>query len=347
MKNKNLDLSLLVIDKIIVHDIPKHKKQEIGIKPKYSEQECESSDGMKSIFKDKIVAASRKSFKICFDENQTSPVPLFIKEVLENEKDLFVSNTKKMADKLLESQDGVNAAGILLIIFGRIKEDNVCVIMKLERDKGVQLKLNPVTQSFDLKDIDDLMLTQKTKLYKVAFFILKDNFNLKYDGILTDFQINMKAKKEVTTFFMNDFLGCKPYEDPKFATKRFYNLTRTFIDIIEDEIKRTKYVQDLNSYIQKNQNTINPREFVEDYFDEPEEKERYKSYLKEKGFAFDSSYVKDTDLIERNIKRITVSFENDISIIGTKGVIDEKVKFEKLDNGQHRAEIISKIKDVV
>ena len=287
------------------------------------------------------------SFKICFDESKDSPVPLYVKEILQSRKNVFITHTKKIADRLLSSQDGVNAAGILLIIDGKINEDKVCIIMKLERDKGVQLKLNPITRSFDLHDVDDLMLTQKTKLYKVALFIQREDFKIRFDGILTDYQINMKAKKEMCTYFMDNFLGCRPYQDPKFSTQKFYNLTKTYIDTIEDEIVRAKYVQDLNSYIQKNQNTISPKEFAEDYFEESDHKDSYKNYLKEKDIAYDSAIVKDTILIDSKIKKITISFENDISIVGNKGVIDKKVTFEKLDNGQHKAEIISKIRNIV
>lgn len=349
MKRKSIELSLLVIERIIVHDIPKHKKNDTSVTPSYSEQECEASDAMRRIFKDKIIAAldGEISFKICFDENKDSPVPLYVKEIMQSQNDVFISHTKKIADRLLSSQDGVNAAGILLIIDGKINEDKVCIIMKLERDKGVQLKLNPVTKSFDLHDVDDLMLTQKTKLYKVALFVQREDFKTKFDGILTDYQINMKAKKEICTYFMDNFLGCKPYQDPKFSTQKFYNLTKTYIDTIEDEITRTKYIQDLNSYIQKNQNTISPKQFAEDYFGESEHKDTYKNYLREKDIAYDSAIVKDTTLIENKIKRITISFENDISIVGNKGVIDKKVSFERLENGQHKAEIVSKIKSIV
>ena len=63
-----------------------------------------------------------------------------------------------------------------------------------------------------------------------------------------DYQINPRNKKEINTFFL-DFMGCIPYSDPKISTKRFYELTRTFLDTIPDEILRSQYIQDLNSYL--------------------------------------------------------------------------------------------------
>jgi len=349
MAKKIIDLSSIKIEKIIVHDIPKHKKSETIIVPNYSEQESNTTDGMRVFFKDKIISAlsGQKSFKICINSKKDSPVPLYVKKILMNNNESFVVDTKKIADRLLSSQDGVNAAGILLVISGKISDMNTCIILKLERDKGIQLTLNPLTKSFDLNNIENLMLTQKTKIFKVALFIQKNDFNVKYDGYLTDYQIDMKAKKEIQTFFMDDFLGCAPFQDPKFSTQKFYNYSRTYIDTLDDEILKAKYTQDLNSYIQKNQSTISPREFADDYFTNPEEKDNYKKYLKEKEFSFDNAYLKDTALIVNKIRKITIAFENGISIIGNKGTIDDKVQLIKLDNGQHKAEIISKIKNVI
>ena len=348
-KKKTLDISQLRIERVIIHDIPKHKKSETEIIPNYSESDTDISDGMRVFFKDKIISAlqSVKAFNICFDEGKDSPVSVYVKDLLVQGNDVFINNSKKIADRLLKSQDGVNTAGILLIIDGSIEGKKVCIFMKLERDKGLQLKRNEQTNSFDLQEVGDLMMTEKTKMYKIVLFLSRTDFNTKYDGILIDFQIDIKAKKEIQTFFMTDFLGCKPFEDPKISTQRFYNCTKIFIeDMIEDKITQTEYIQDLNSYIQKNQNTISPKEFADDYFKESDHKDNYKKYMKEKGISYNKASMKDDSLVSEKIKKITVTFENDIAIIGNKGTLYEKVIFSQSEDGIDKAEIISKIKNV-
>ena len=154
-----------------------------------------------------------------------------------------------------------------------------------------------------------------------------------------------KTKKEVTTWFIEKFLGCKPFEDPKITTKKFYNFTTTFIQtFIEDPIIQTKYTQDLNSYVQKNSNSLSASEFADDYM-KTEDKNKYKAYLEDKNFRM-SSFPKDISQIGSQVTKIILTFENNISIVGNKGTFDNKVKLEKLDNGQHKAEIVSKIKSV-
>ena len=94
-----------------------------------------------------------------------------------------------------------------------------------------------------------------------------------------------------------------------------------------------------------NKQTLSPREYADDYLESTEVRNNYKNYLKTKNFIF-SSFIKDTTQIKNLIRKFVVSFENGISIIGNDGTFDDNVKLESLTNGQHRAEITSKIKKI-
>jgi hypothetical protein len=342
-----IDTTTILIERIVVHDIPKHKKGEKGIEPIYSQEESKLTDGLRMFFKDKVVQSlnSDKSFKICFDEDNPSPISWIANEVLTSDGSNIVSQSKALTKHLFDIQVGYNAAGILVVVFGKVNSMNTCIILKLEKDRGAQLTLDPKTKSFNIAEVEDLMLTQKTKIFKVAMFILRDNFKAKFDGLIMDYQIDIKEKKEVTTWFIDKFLGCRAFEDPKITTQHFYNYTRTYIDTIPDDINRAKYIQDLNSYVQKNTLTLNPKEFAEDYLTTTEHRNDYRNYLQTKKFNF-TSFPKDLSQIDRQVKKITLAFDNDISIVGNKGTFDKKVKLEKLDDGQTRAEVISKIRSI-
>ena len=345
---QKIDTTTILIEQIIVHDIPKHKKGEKGIEPNYSEQESKLTQGLRNFFKDKVVQAlgSDKSFKICFNEESDSPASWITNEVLKSDGSNFVLQSKEITKHLFEIQVGYNAAGILVAIFGKVNSFNTCIILKLEKDKGAQLTLDPKTHSYNIAEVEDLMLTQKTKIFKVAMFILRDDFKAKYDGVIMDYQIDIKEKKEVTTWFMDKFLGCRAFEDPKITTQRFYNHTRAYINTIQDDIDRAKYIQDLNSYVQKNSLTLNPKEFADDYLRTTAHRNDYKNFLQTKKFKF-TSFPKDLTQIDRQVRKITLTFDNDISIVGNKGTFDKKVKLEKLNNGQTRAEVTSKIRSIV
>ena len=343
-----IDTSSIQIEKIIVHDIPKHKKGEKGVEPNYSEQESRLTQGLRNFFRDKVVQAlgSDKSFKICFDEENNSPISWIASEILKSDNSNFVLQSKEITKHLFEIQVGYNAAGILVVVFGKVNSLNTCIILKLEKDKGAQLTLDPKTHSYNIAEVEDLMLTQKTKIFKVAMLFLRDDFKAKYDGVIMDYQIDIKEKKEATTWFMEKFLGCRAFEDPKITTQHFYNYTKAFINTLQEDIDRAKYIQDLNSYVQKNSSTLNPKEFAEDYLRTTQHRNDYKSFLQTKKFRF-NSFPKDLSQIDRQVKKITLTFDNDISIVGNKGTFDKKVKLQKLDNGQTRAEVTSKIRSIV
>lgn len=341
-----IDYSLLVIDKLIIHDVPKHKKNETSGSPNYSENESSITDGMRSFFQDKIKAAlnSDQSIKVCFKDETASSVPSCINRIVTSD-DSFVEISKEIALNLYNIQQGNNAAGILLILRGHISTLTVCVILKLERDNGAQLILNEETKTFNVKEVQDLMLTKKTRIFKVALFTNRTLSNNGYDGQLMDFQINPKNKKEINTFFL-DFLGCIPYSDPKIATKRFYQLTRDYIETISDPIKRSQYIQDLNSYLRKNQSTLGPREFADDYMTDTQHKNQYRSFLISNNFEF-ATYTKDNMLVNSHISRIVVEFENGISILGDDGTLQDKVLLtEDEQTGECKAVIKSKIKKI-
>lgn len=344
---KSIDSGSLQIERIIVHDIPRHSKGDYSIEPNYSAEESKLSDGLRLFFKDKAVDSlnSNRSFKICFNDESASPISWVANDMLVSDGSNIVDQSKVIAKHLFEIQVGSNAAGILVIIFGKVNDKNSCIILKLERDKGAQLTLDPITKSYNIQEVENLMLTQKTKIFKVALFILRNDFESDFDGVIMDYQIDIRAKKEVSTWFINKFLGCRAYEDPKITTHYFYHYTRQYIFTIEDEIIKAKYIQDLNSYIQKNNQTLSAKEFANDYFKTTQHKTDYKNYLQSKNFTF-SSFIKDTSQIDRQIKNFVISFENGISISGSNGTFDENVDLKTLDDGQHRAEIISKIKNI-
>jgi hypothetical protein len=344
---KGIDVSTIEIENVVVHTIPKHKKDDLTSEPKYSEEPSLLTESLKYFFRDKIMSAlsSDKVFRLAFDTESTSPIPVYANDISNKNELGLIENSRKIAQHLFEVQSGNNNEGILMVIGGSVNDSPACIIVKLEMDKGAQLILNSKRKSYDIKEIEDLMLTQKTKVYKVVLFFNKANHKVQFDGMITDFQIDTKAKQDFSSWFISKFLGCTPFEDPRITTQHFFSYTRAYINTIDDDILKTKYYQDLNSYVQKNTNTLSPREFADDYFKSTTHKNGYKTYLDAKKFPF-GSFTKDIGQIQRHVQKITMEFENGVTIIGKKGTFEKKVKFERLDNGQTKAEITSRVKKV-
>ena len=84
-----IDFAFLTNNKIIIHDIPKHKKNDHNITPSYSEQESVITEGMRLFFQEKIKNINRKYFfNVLFQR-------IYNKYNYYNSKMLYIKNLKK------------------------------------------------------------------------------------------------------------------------------------------------------------------------------------------------------------------------------------------------------------
>ena len=337
-------LSELDIKKIIVHDVPKHKKNDYSKRADYSERESLLTEELKLFFRDKIVESiNNKGFKVTFDHSPISPIPGTIKLLLNTPTKDFILRSKKVAKHLYDIQTGINPGGIIVLISGEINNDYVVALLKLERDEGAQLKKNSRERRINIVQVKDLMLTQKTKLYKVGLFFLRDNFQCDFDGFVSDNQLALDSAYGVAKFFLTEYLGCQLYGDTKKMTKDFFNISKEFIQRIDDPIQRATYYNHLISYSKRPNKLIDYREFA-NYFEE-EDRQSYVDFLEQNKFDF-QTFQKDTELIKSHINKILIDFDNDISIMAKNGDLDRKVKLSYATDGLTRAEIIGKIKNI-
>lgn len=344
--SKETDFTKLAIKQMIVHDIPKHKLGDYSSEPMYSETTSTITDGLRVFFKQKVVDSlkSDRAIKVLYNDASLSPVKFQVESLFKKPAD-FIQISKDIAKHLYSIQGGNNSGGILLFMNCTLDAGKILLILKLEKDNGVQLQINDSTHSFDIKEIHDLMLTNKTKVFKTAALYDLESFEIDFCGRVMDHQIDIKIKNTPTTFFIDDFLGCMPYKDPKTTTQEFYLYTKAYIKTLDDDVKKTKYLQDLNSYLQTTKNRISARDFADTYLTTADHRDNYKEFLKGKNFRFES-FIKDTSMISNRIEKISMEFENGITILGARGTFKDKVKLSKEEKGQTKAEILSKIKKV-
>ena len=77
--------------------------------------------------------------------------------------------------------------------------------------------------------LDDLVLTEGTRLFKTALFVRRNNESEEFDGLACDSQLSVSASSHMAHFWLN-FLGCKFVVDPRVATQRFFDSTLDFVN---------------------------------------------------------------------------------------------------------------------
>ncbi len=340
------DIALLEISKIIVHDIPRHKKDDTSPQIDYSNKESNLTPELKLFFKDKLIEIiNKKSFRVRFNSTSVSPVPVIISELnLSTPRKDLIDPSKKIAKHLYDIQKGTNPAGIIVIIEGTINSKNILSILKVERDEGAKIEKNTGQNYLDIVTVHDLLLTKKTKLFKASLFFNRIDYELDYEGYVADNQLQISSMKEVADFFLSDFLGCEYFDDTRIMTKNFFEFTQTYITKVEDPIKKAKYYEHLLSYTNKPDNSFSFLEFSTEYL-EINDRQTYEDHMRLFKFPEDN-FRKDTELIQSHITRMMIDFENDVSIISKKGDLDKKIILSAVENGFTKAEIISRIKKV-
>jgi hypothetical protein len=342
------DLALLTVNKVIIHEVPKHSKHGGGNAPIYSEVESPLDQDLAEFFHGKMIGSlgSSKSFDICIDSTCTSPVPELLTKHLRSVGNEFVEITKKIAEHLYNIQDGTNPGGLLAILDCVISDNRALGIIKLEKEEGVRLeqKLHKNQRTFDLHVLRDLVLTEHTRVYKLALFITVPGNDGDYDAAASDNQTGYGSYNEVASFFLSRFLGCKLQKEPVIATKHFYETTEAFINAqVEDPIERIQYHNHVVAEMLSQSPTVSTEQFAENCFP-VELRKNFVNELEAKDVP--ANFPKNRELIDKKLKKTLYEFHSGIRVITPNDLDDGRIKLTTLDNGETKLEVQDRLKEV-
>lgn len=340
-----IDLGRLRIEKLIVHEIPS-KRSGCSSQLILSEVESPLIQEHKNFLREKIIGSlDLSAFNVAFSPNYSSPVPNIIFNNLVVQTGSFVSMSKEIALHLYNCQTGVNSAGLLTVVQALIGKNRAFAILKLEKEEGVRVKPDQFQgkATFSIEYLHDLMLTRKTKVFKVGLFIAGGNTPDSIRGKVSDEQRGYKSSIEVADFFLKKFLGCQLIEAPEIATKHFFKATEEFINNeVGEPVTKTRYEIALIATLNNQARTIHPKTFAEEHLD-VNHRQKYIDYLKDSRMPI-QEFDKNTNLIKQHLNRIRIEFESGLAVIGTPQAFGERVRICETDDGYTRVEIEDRLK---
>ena len=344
----SFDLSSLQIKMVIIHQIlkqPLHAKEK---PPIYSDTESRLDDELRLFLKDRITGAieSDHAYEIFYENPDTSFLTRLIARAAGDPNE-FVAISRELADHLNRVQTGNSPGGLVTVIQAELAGKFSLAILKLEREEGARLhRINANGKTtFDLRHIRDLILTEKTKLFKIALFAVDANEDYGFDGKICDNQLARVSNRDVALFFLKTFLGCKLAGDPKVDTRDFFNAVQEFINTqIDDPLIQSRYNLHILSYLSQDRAQLNPRLFAADCLNESH-RQPFIDHLRSKGIT-STAIQRDVSLISKKLEKMIIDFENDVRIIASKENFEDAVSLEKLPDGRTRAEVVSKIKRI-
>lgn len=342
------------MDELIVHDIPMKLSRRVlretptALKeqPVFSQIASPVNSEIVNFFHDRITSSlgSSSAVDVVFDPENESPVRRLIYEYFFEDQNRRIQITQKIAQHLFVIQNAQNSSGLLLFLCCQTRGNDKLAILKVEREEGVRV-IQQIVQdglrTFDVEHIRDLMLTAKTKLFKIVLFYSEGEI---IKGILCDQQRGYDSK-DVAEFFISKFLGCMLTEEPQILTKVFFEVTQEYINKkIESPEQKGVLINHLFSELTNQVRTINLAEFARRVLT-VEQRDDYLLYIKENGVTV-GSFSKDCTMIESKLKKIQIVFNCGISIVGSQDAFGAKSSFSDTEDGEMKFEITDKLKQV-
>lgn len=348
------DLGRFVVDRVIVHEVPSRPAgaNAATVTPTLSEVESPLTPGLANFIREKIVGSlSTASFDVEFVPGTTSPVPALVADDLGARTETFVDVSRRIAQHLFDSQTGVNPPGLLIVVRGKLAGANAIALLKLEKETGARAHPTNIhgRATFRLEHLQDLMLTQNTKVFKAGLFTPMPNSPsvtpARVNGYVSDNQRGYRPTTAVADFFLMRFLGCQLLEAGSISTQKFFQVTELFInEFVRDPAKKARYHVALLAAMTEEVDTLNPRTFATHHL-ATTDRQPFMNFLDERGVQI-QTFDKDLALVEGHLKRTSVDFESGIMISARPEVFEERIQLTDAGEGQTKLEMIDRIKQV-
>lgn len=262
-------LATLTIRRVIFHDVPRIARG-AETRPTLADDETEVDATRKGHLKVKLtrVIGSKSAYPICFNPESASPVPEHIRSFTVRPQNLkaFVAMSQQLAGYLFEQQNGAISAGLLCALEVTCDGHPGLVLMKLEREEGARLELSERNgkKTFAMSVLDNLVLTDGTRLFKTALFLRTGKRDEDFIATACDSQLSVASSNDMAKFWLR-FLGCRFVIEPRVATQRFYESAIRFInESVVDPVQKNDLYEHLQSQLKMEKRNFSPRSFIEE-----------------------------------------------------------------------------------
>ena len=219
-----------------------------------------------------------------------------------------------MAKDLFEKQVSMVSPGLLCVIEVAAGGLAGLVLMKLERHEGAQLTLGSTNgkKTFSMSVIEDLVLTDSTRLFKAAMFLRTGPDDFDFIATACDSQQNVGSSDDLAKFWLK-FLGCTFIAEPRVTTQRFFDASVTFInDFITDGVIKNDMYSSLHSELKSKKTTFSPRAFIEEYVPD-EYRKPFREHMETHKVTL-ASFQKDTSDISNRLRRRSLETKNNVMV---------------------------------
>jgi hypothetical protein len=318
-----VNLTTFFVESLIVHDVPRRTTEATANAIVFSDAPSELDASLRNFFRERTNRSlTRQAYEVERDPDQHSPVPRHVLDLIADPARL-VAHSHEIARHLWASQTGVNPAGLLVVILGKL-EDAPCVsILKLEREDAIRVAQTQLDGhlTFSIEHLRELMLGKNTKLFKASLFTAAGEG---VNGLVSDDQRGYDPHSEIAQFFLRRFLGCRLKRANDVTTKAFFEASQDWINTeVVDEPKKARYEIALLAQMNAPSRTIAIKDFADSSLDTAD-RTPYKEYVGTRGVPA-TTIEKDNKLIEVKIRQLTYATSQGLRLSGPHEKMQELV----------------------
>ena len=337
------DLAKIKIRRIIFHDVPHNLKGGTN-KPELADAETQIDQRRENILRDRLVTA--------LGSNSAYPVESAGPSLVQQEIDKYTAKThtpaqfiqmsRLLAEHLFAQQSGATSSGLLCVIDLTSANRAGLVLLKLERERGAELEWQTLAggkRTIQMSVLDNLVLTEGTKLFKSAIFVRHSNTTIFAKAC--DSQSLSASSIDLAQFWLR-FLGCKLVEEPRISTQRWFDATVQYLnENVTDPVEKSSLYGHLMSELNSQKVSVSPKKFAADYVS-MSESDNYLQFLKSKNLGT-GQFRKDTADIATKLARLAFYTSKGVLISAPadlEGLVD--IEAEQIVVHDHLQRVVKK-----
>jgi len=225
----------------------------------------------------------------------------------------FIAMSRELANYLFAQHTGATSSGLLSVMQVIVGPKNGLAILKLERQEGAEIKFSGEEgkRVFDFDVFENLILTDKTRLFKSALFVRTGAGDNDFDSSGCDSQ-GPGTSEDVARFWLT-YLGCQLEEEPRVSTRKWFDASLAFAnEQIADAVAKNTFYEHIHSELKSNRRNVSPKQFIEDYIS-PALRVPYKQFLEEHKVSL-QAFTKDIAEVKTRLRRKALHTSHGISV---------------------------------
>lgn len=330
----------ITISKAIVHEVPKgaHSTKDDTDVTLSTDLTPLQVDTRRFIVDNMVKFALKHPRDIKLDPAASSKTPALVSKIIEDADNNFVQASQDIARVLYRSQTANSPSGILVVASVNKDGRNAVLLMKAEHQEGMRLRRDEDTGRLDLEHLNELIVGQNSKIYKVAVMDLAD------DGTLIGQMVDQQNGVMYADFFLSNFLGCQLADKAELQTKVFMeSAIKHFNEQLDDPVKASRYAGALSAYMHAPAADFQPSVFADDFL-EPQDRDDFLAAIPES--VGDGVIRKDFKLVAGGGSGVRIVGHGFTVVASNEAFASGSISVSKSDNGDTVVKLSGDLKQI-